>query len=34
MIKFGVGERRLDTVWRIRWGEVVVTNIVVVKKER
>lgn len=34
MIKFGVGERRLDTVWRIHWGEVVVTNIVVVKKER
>lgn len=30
--RFGVGEIRLGTVWRMNWGGVVATNIVVVKE--
>lgn len=34
MIRFGAGEIRLGTVWRMHWGGAFVANIVVVKKER
>lgn len=32
VIRFGAGEIRLTTMWRIDWGGAIATNIVVVKE--